>query len=881
MYQVLVELSMSFVQYFAIIQSVDVSFPDSWADPVRYLRVVNLNFDFLRQFLPGFEDVRMFFFIVCVLLPLVIFFLGLLFLNTKRVVLWYFLLVVGIMLIAAGAFARIISATTDFQISNSLAERLIYVGGGLTAVCFVLYHLRTRVACLRPTESIASERKQIIEEETRQLDLLSTLQRFFVLFVLTVFGLLAAGFTPFKWLNEALDSKVGPQFGLGIGIAALVLALFVFIWFVMGLSVGGRKLQWEVGHGAESMFLRLLLLTMSLVYIPVGSGIFLIFNCNPFDCGAGYRLGDQGSWLFYNKTTAELREGRRIEWCAPCYRADFSTQRCSARAHAALCARQTDERLEYNFRARCEGMQTFFYPAAALSVIMFVIGVPVIFYRLITTSARMLDESFPSSLRDVAPPLAVATGADGTTQAATATPEEEEETWNRKVGQSRNVAKFLYQPFEQRFRYVRLFQLIQKLLIVAATVYVYRRSGVRPEYVALFAGFAIHLAATALLLRYRPFISNFEDKISWVMSGALTLDCLVGVLLLFSVDIPPWLMIVLIVLNGVLPLAALLIGIFLEWSQGKKSEEEEEKEKRERLKAELLRREQEEMAAAAGTRDSASPALAVEAAGDLAQPHQPQPPRPPAPQLPSQPQPQRQLSHQQLSQQMHTQQQQQLALAARGSLVVGTTVNLAAAERQRQRAIDAQLAVEATYEEDLKELAERQGDVDLQIDRSVKAQLNYFLMFAGLLGFLALGCCVVGLEVKTNSGSVTPADSQGTIEKELAGYATWDLFTANCCCAYAENDLAAMRRARASSDAAWGSGPQKDAAAGWLEKWVCGNGRIKERLRSWQSGTVNSTAVRGLCAATFNNGCSVRVGADRSVTLVCPSTVPADAQLRW
>jgi hypothetical protein len=76
---------------------------------------------------------------------------------------------------------------------------------------------------------------------------------------------------------------------------------------------------------------------------------------------------------------------------------------------------------------------------------------------------------------------------------------------------------------------------------------------------------------------------------------------------------------------------------------------------------------------------------------------------------------------------------------------------------------------------------------------------------------------------------------------QLAGYASWDSFVDNCCCAAFDN--------------------QTGRTAQSVEKWICANGKVKERLRRVRGGTNALGTVRGLCERDFKNGCRVFVTA--------------------
>ncbi|CUG06402.1 GPI-anchored surface protein, putative [Bodo saltans] len=105
---VVVELVVSFAQYFSTIVNIpEINFPESWKAPIRYVAAININLDLFSTWFPSLNDIRVYFMFLSVVGPLVFVVAGLLFLNEKRVVLWYLLVVFGIMVTLAGLLGQI------------------------------------------------------------------------------------------------------------------------------------------------------------------------------------------------------------------------------------------------------------------------------------------------------------------------------------------------------------------------------------------------------------------------------------------------------------------------------------------------------------------------------------------------------------------------------------------------------------------------------------------------------------------------------------------------------------------------------------------------------------------------------------------------------
>merc|ERR1719197_1226670 len=102
----------------------------------------------------------------------------------------------------------------------------------------------------------------------------------------------------------------------------------------------------------------------------------------------------------------------------------------------------------------------------------------------------------------------------------------------------------------------------------------------------------------------------------------------------------------------------------------------------------------------------------------------------------------------------------------------------------------------------------------MDVDSEVKGHLNQTIMIGGIAYIIALCFCIVGLLSPETAKLSSFGDSarQGELSYELVGYGSWQNFTRECCC---------VSMATAESTEV-------------VEKWVCSNDRIKERLRKTQ-----------------------------------------------
>lgn len=809
MLNVIIELVVSFAQYFSTIVNIpEINFPESWKVPIRYVATINVGLDSFSSWFPALTDIRVYFMFLSVVGPLVFVIAGLLFLNEKRVVLWYLMVVMGVMLTLAGGLGRIVAATTDLSITPETAQLLLYAGLADLVAMAVIFLIAKR--CSKEDDTQVVQRTKVMDEETKSISIFSTVQSFVIFVAFSALAVLCWGYGT-KSVQDQVDS-VGNSFAVGLSGICVLFAFVFLVWFIMGLSQAGRRKQWAFHSWFESGFLRVLLLTISLAYIPIGAGVFLMFNCNNFSCPNASRLPDDGSSIFANSTSLSSND-----YCVSCIPA--ASQLCPTPLLNSMCIGSSGSRLEYSISTECSNVRSFFWPAAALIIVMFVLGVPAMFYSLIEVSSSTLHKEFP--IKEIKPPL---NDPDFDLDRA---------KWHKQVIQSRNVAKFLFQPFQYNYRFVRLFLVVQKLLIVSTTSYVIRGSVADPQMIALVCSIVIHFFSFLLLAYYQPFVAAFEARVAIMMSLCLTVACVISILLLKGVTIPTVVMYVIIAINGLLPCIAIGFGLYLEWSSGKADDEEQEKEAMTRLSAEMDKKleaeQQREQEALNGplqiTTTTTLPGTVPEMEASTSQ------------------------------------------RANFGLLPIKET-----AEEKRRRNMrrlrlnqEAKLKVKDDIERENLKLNDGQGDVDLFIDRAVKSRLQMFLMVAGVIGAVALSLCLIGLITREQTAVLGPFPATRTIASELAGYASWNDFRTNCCCTQNTN-------------------PAQGGSYRLIEKWMCMNGKIKERVREIETSSgvfVDGFSVRSYCSVDFASDCTLNVAAAGTVSASCTGARTNQELLLW
>ena len=971
-----VELSVGFLQQFfqLISDRPDWESPEVWDVTTGYFRSINLGVDFLRKYVPDLSDFRMFFLAVAVITPLFFTYLGLVFVNPLRVIIWYFMIMFGVLLIVLGATATVVNGIpgAEVNISPLASKVLLGVGIGVLMFCSILYGARERL--LTMCDAVAEKRTQNkhmsveerMDDETREISWNATLSR-----LVTSASLIIVGGSFVGVIDTGADINFPIRaLARGLGWFFIAVAIPLAIWMIMGLFGAGRQRQWQLSNWGEHNFLRLYLLSLSLIYIPICAAAISALNCNDFACPAGTRLLDEGSLAPFNRTSS-------TDLCVACTPHSAANQWCPSSIRSSMCLGTPNSRLEADLSIRCAIIKPYLWPASLFVIVFFMLGVPYLFFKLIRVTTEMLESSYPDTMND-----------DGTFKVC---------TYEEAVLMSQNVARFLYQPFHEQFRFTRLLFIVQKLIIVFTSVFIIRVPGTNPTAITIYCALVIHFVVLVALGYYMPFIRRFENWVAIFMQVALVIASVLSILIFYRVPMPGWLAITVLVLNFSLPVIALVIGIVLEWTGRQEQEEKDNAEAIAEVEAQLKAEEAEiarlkahKLAQGKALHDTeeqarivaailagelpvdyfeqqqalheqqqlqeyqqlvretsnvqASPLLPVAAddgtgcgggavLGDDAtaspprgttedpgeEPHEHEHVSPKAtPDVSAEYQQlggadagaysplndsndaamyDAALKRQQLAEHLHalTMQRDHLADAARRAAAeeaarinplagppgdddaADRTAEEEAAEQAAEDALFADSSPEAAKKrralrqkrrrreleskllrkkEIAKELVEkRRNAVDMNIDDEVKGHLNQTIMFGGVMYLLAMCFCVVGL-LSPESKSLTAfgsATQQGTLPYELVGYTTWANFTDSCCCTSM-------------------STPGSDMV---VEKWVCHNNKIKERLRrttvslaatlmGQSSVTFDGYGIRALCSPIFNSGCQPVVSADQT-----------------
>jgi len=178
----------------------------------------------------------------------------------------------------------------------------------------------------------------------------------------------------------------------------------------------------------------------------------------------------------------------------------------------------------------------FYLPGAAVLILTAVIGIPVLFYRLIKISTQYID---------VIP-------IDGTT--------DDNVKWIRQILLTRNAVKSMYADFSKKWRYYRLIIMIQKFMIVALFVFT-----PDPKFLIVAVGL-IQFVFFLVMLASRPYIYWTENLLANICMGLVAADAIICACLGWSINIPQEFFYVLIAFNVIAPIVVAIVALSLQHS---------------------------------------------------------------------------------------------------------------------------------------------------------------------------------------------------------------------------------------------------------------------------------------------------------------------------
>ncbi|KAI9168208.1 hypothetical protein H9P43_007580 [Blastocladiella emersonii ATCC 22665] len=591
----ILEIVANFTQYIGVIGSIKITWPPGFEWIGNHLRFLRIDFSIP---LPNVSipalDYRSQLILLTNALPLVIAIVLLIFFKSLPIVVWACLIIGGIGLIFAG-IVLLALPTSQFSIQSSIAQYLL-IGGICLELIIVTVHAvlwyQKRQRKLRANrvvpfsddeavdedEAVEESPKPAMgtvkrssaddddeEEEAPNVDAIKTKDRaarkpflqqlaYFLLgAVLTAIGIIVNSLVDTSRLREesSIYSVVDlwlKTLGSPLGWTSFAFGLAIlYLWFT-ALFVKTRRFNERVKYLFRKNVVRIVLLALSLFYIPMTTAVLSAFMCSWVAVPQGSEFVHRSVSLEFNSILTDFTKttynGTAVN---PCY---FRADQCPIADK--LCPATQDLRLVADPSLSCTAeIYPFYLPGALISLVTIVIGIPWLYYKLIRVSARFVSE-LPTRSTD---PTA---------------------KWKEQCALTSSSCRSLYTMFEVKWKYYKLVTLVHKLLIVAVLIF-----GNSYSFALICALTATHSLFALTSMVSRPYVRVGEDALATVCLLVNVGNAVVALLIALNFYVPSWAAILVAGLNLVFPTAALCIGFYIERKEAAAKEaEREEREKR-------------------------------------------------------------------------------------------------------------------------------------------------------------------------------------------------------------------------------------------------------------------------------------------------------------
>ena len=408
--------------------------------------------------------------------------------------------------------------------------------------------------------------------------------------------------------------------------AFLVLSVLVLSYEFTTLFPKGQEALDHFKHYLKSVYVGLLVVIISCLYIPITKQALSVFLCFTRQCNSGTwyphssPMTSAGTLLDATKNLGSLTQLREqaglagtCQTCSflsgPEFDSLLGTHTCPPELASALCAGDTTSRLKESPDMSCDEMWPYYIPGSFLTLTCFTFGTLWLFYELVrqhtkryaslkvidgpangrasavkgARASQQCDSHFHGSsqsngvigsrVSNVAGRMSVA-GKQliALTEWDQMDEEEQNEVWVRRVRPSkRNKARSLYCDFKYRWRYWKLILLLQKLLLVVCLAMTQAHGS--PVTTAISVG-VVHLSMLILNIRARPYMDYRPDLLSITISMANVFNAIIGVLTLARVEMAHWWIYIICCVNFGLPIVALIAGWRMNKTRKKRRKEE-------------------------------------------------------------------------------------------------------------------------------------------------------------------------------------------------------------------------------------------------------------------------------------------------------------------
>jgi hypothetical protein len=508
---------------------------------------------------------------------------------------------------------------------------------------------------------------------------------------------------------------------------------------------------------------------------------------------------------------------------------------CPLGMQQTLCPGAERLVLANNWSIPCDDVWYFFWPSSILMVLCFGLGIPWLFWLLIKSTVHRL-QAFPL----MNPPPS------------------EEAKWQMVLLQSSSIARSLFEHYERPWRYWLLFELIQKFFIIVITLFCTFRG---MFLLGMILVTVIHVVNFVVLVRWRPFVSNLEDKMTILLSFVMSANYVFCIFIQTKTIVPspdrPWegeiITFTLLGVNVVVLFLSAVVTVLLMRSRKKV------------LSDELKEINEEDCGTfAADEEDGEMPKVSYimqkgdfEVGSEAFRTHSqrlgmpvvlPEGKKPKDTHV-NQPSPSGEVHQEEVSKgdKMELTSMAQSPHSSESPMPSSaqSSPGLQASPKERQvlrLSVSPSDVSQHTKQQLMDMVKVQQSSVNFHVDQDTETYMSRFFMVSGILSFLALAFCFAGILQHTFYGShVSARPFYASVSLQLVGHKDWKDFTTKCCCLEVELNVE--------------------------EKWVCEGGFSINRIRKEKD--LDGTIVRGYCSREFDPRCQLIMPEDGSIALNC------------
>ena len=507
------ELISMYLQFMGITMSIRVNLSDDsdWDGYIGFIKLFQLNFEDIGALGPGLtytslpiNESRLNYLFKTAFLPLFIAFVSLFLYKPMSTAVWFLILLLGVMCTIIGGFLNqefpninYVQYLVPFGAAAILSMLAIYGYSRLQAFLTKRQHKRR----LKQDPNYKSHHKieDIDNFDEIDKDVEALKKSAFKMFRMFLFGVVSL--VIYVYLLVKIDpSTSSPQIQIlrsYLIFVAGIVALLALGNFFGSQSTKGRRIFTKLNSIVRKHSLKVILIFLALMYIPITTVLFKFLICTSVSCERGQRINrlDSGSDLASVSSTATLPRpiGTLTKSCEVC---NLDSQ-CPSSLVNQFCGGAVEQLLTIDPTLSCDKeIFPYFLPGTILLLVVFSLGIPFLYYRLI----KLVDQ-FLEKIKVV---------------------ESVQDEWLVKSHASKNSCSQMYNSYKSKWKYFKLTLMWYRLLIVSFFVFLTTLEMTIPAAILLFV---VHVFAFVFAVYSRSYNNKSNQYLFYAIISMNILAC--------------------------------------------------------------------------------------------------------------------------------------------------------------------------------------------------------------------------------------------------------------------------------------------------------------------------------------------------------------------